>query len=60
MANEVKRVKWLLDCVTDDIDKLNEWEQAFVRSVEERFRKYADVSDKQYDILERIYEEKCQ
>jgi uncharacterized membrane-anchored protein len=58
--NEPKRVKWLLECVTDDIDKLTDWEQSFVRSVEEQNRKNGGMSDKQYNTLERIYEERCQ
>lgn len=60
MANEPRRIAWLMENVTDDIDKCTEWEQSFVRSVDEQFRKKGEISDKQYDILERIYDQRCQ
>lgn len=60
MANEPQRIKWVLDGVTDDIDKCSEWEQGFLRSIEEQFRKTGSLSDKQYDTLEKIYEQRSQ
>jgi len=60
VANEPRRIKRLLEIVTDDIDKCTEWEQAFLRSVEEQFRKKGALTDSQYDTLEKIYTERCQ
>lgn len=60
MANEPRRIKWLMEAVTDDIDKLTEWEQGFVQNVEAVFRRSGSLSDGQYDKLEKIYEERCQ
>jgi len=60
MASDPKRIKHVLEAVTDDIDKLNEWEQSFIRNIEETFRKRGELSDGQYDKLEAIYEERCQ
>lgn len=60
MANEPQRVKHILEDVTDAIDTCNEWEQSFVRSVEEQFRKKGELTDGQYDKLEQIWEKRCQ
>lgn len=57
-----KRLKWVISGL--DFDRLNDWETQFVEDVEKRFedRKRRDghgyVTDKEEDILERLYKEK--
>ena len=49
------RVKWILQALIDDMDKLTDWEQKFVISIEEYFKKNTFVTDAQYDKLEEVY-----
>ena len=58
--NEPKRIKWLLESVTDDIDRLNDWERGFVESVERQFKAKGTLSDGQFNVLEKIYERLCE
>ena len=45
----------LLEC-----DKLSSWESGFVESVAEQFERKGELSDKQCETLNRIYEERTQ
>lgn len=38
--------------------ELTEWEDKFIESVKESFEKYGNLTDKQFDVLDRIYSEK--
>lgn len=38
--------------------KLTKWEESFVESVQEQFQRRGSISDRQEEILERIYAEK--
>lgn len=60
MSNDPKRIKWTLEACIDVIDECTEWEQGFLRGVEEQFRKRGSLTDSQFDTLEKIYEQRCQ
>lgn len=40
------------------VEDLSEWEDDFVSSVRQQFENKGDLSDKQFEILERIYARK--
>lgn len=50
------RLKWIISGL--DFDLLSPWENAFVDTIEWNFKKKRDLSQKQEEILERIYREK--
>ena len=57
LANDHKRIEWLLLCVTSpDGVELNDWEHKFVESVEKQFKQRGTLSDGQYEKLEQVYE----
>lgn len=39
--------------------KLTDWERNFIESVDDQFGRYGRLSDKQLDILKRIYEDRA-
>lgn len=49
--------QWL-DAIRDDSDGLTKWEQDFVDSITEQFAQRGSISERQQEILERIYAEK--
>lgn len=49
---------WLSQC-ENQFTKLSKWEQDFVESLREQFTQRGRLSEKQLEILERIYAEKC-
>ena len=49
------RVKWILQALIDDMDKLTDWEQGFVINIEEYLKKNTFVTDTQYEKLEEVY-----
>jgi hypothetical protein len=51
-----ERVKWIISGL--EFDDLNEWEQKFVESVENRVDSGLEPTDKQMEKLEEIYKEK--
>ena len=55
-----ERVHMMLDHLADEYDAvwpdLPEWEQKFLASVRQQFAKKGELSVKQYQALERIYE----
>ncbi len=56
---EAKRLDWILAKAQTTTEGLTEWEQSFVDDMTERFEKYdrsLTVSEKQWDVLERIAE----
>ena len=50
------RLSWIITHL--DFDKLIEWEELFVISIEEYFKKHADLTEKQENIMERLHREK--
>ena len=56
---EAERLDWILSCAGDAENKLSEWENSFIVDLTERREKYADalnVTEKMWDVLERIHE----
>jgi hypothetical protein len=56
---KVHKLELIINGAKDRFDELSEWEQGFVVSIEERYKEYKDgvlISDKQWGILDRIYE----
>jgi uncharacterized membrane-anchored protein len=45
--------EWIDQCL--ECDRLTEWEEEFVTSVKEQLEKKGSLSEKQVEILERIY-----
>ncbi len=50
------RLSWIISGL--DFDLLTDWEEKFVESVEAYFKRTGDVTQKQEEILERIFQEK--
>ena len=54
---EAKRLDWILAKAQMATEDLTEWEECFVNDMTDRLEKYGrslTVSDKQWDVLERI------
>lgn len=51
-----ERLRWVLTGL--EYDRLTDWESKFVENVEEYFKKHGDLTDKQEEVLERIFKEK--
>lgn len=59
MAYSYERAKWCLKAINEDLVKeLTDWEEKFIDSVTKQFEKNGILTDKQFEIVERIYEEK--
>ena len=54
MAGDPKRIKMIFRYM--EHDRLNDWEENFVESVERQFRTKEELTDDQYKKLEEIYE----
>jgi len=50
------RLKWIISGL--DFEDLTDWEQRFVESVEGQFQRKGDLTEKQEELLEKIYREK--
>jgi hypothetical protein len=57
LAYQQKRVSWVISGI--DYEKVNDWEQSFVESVEAQSQSGKMLSTPQMVILERIYRQKC-
>lgn len=51
-----KRFNWIVKAL--DADKLNDWELQFLGDLEIKVKKGLELTDRQEEILERIFEEK--
>lgn len=51
-----ERIKWVMGGI--DIEDLTNWEQEFLESIEAQSDKGKFLSDRQMEILEKIYKEK--
>jgi len=58
MTYKAETIREWLDAIRDDSDGLTKWEQEFVDSVAKQFETRGSISDRQEEILERIYAEK--
>lgn len=48
----------MFDCLDSPSRELTKWESDFIESVYDQFTKSGKLSDKQFEILEKIYAEK--
>lgn len=53
-----KQIEYMLDSVENEGRGLSPWEKSFTESVRDQFDRRGDLSEKQVEILERIYTEK--
>lgn len=51
-------LQYWISAIQDEEDKLTEWETNFVQSIDFSFRLGCNLSERQEEILERIYAEK--
>jgi hypothetical protein len=56
--DKVKLIQHMLECLESPSRELTKWEEGFVESVREQFLERGSLSDRQTEILERIYAEK--
>ena len=49
-------ITYMLKACTDNLDDLTSWEESFIESVNEQFQNRNDLSDRQCEILEKIYD----
>lgn len=50
------RFNWILKAI--DFDELTSWEEDFLQSCDSQLKKKNELSEKQIDIIERIFREK--
>jgi hypothetical protein len=54
-----KEIQWMLHAIPTEEERgwvaLSEWEQGFVTSVREQFERRAQLSEKQLEVLRRVY-----
>ena len=53
-----ERIAEVIDICLDEIDRLTKWEQGFIASLSDQWEQRHRLSDRQKEILERIYVEK--
>jgi hypothetical protein len=53
-----EKVEYFLDACETEARNLSKWESDFLLSLRDQFDRSGALSDKQYEILERIYVEK--
>ena len=58
MKNSKQVVKDWLDALKHPRHELTKWEEDFIASVTEQFKSRGSISDRQEEILERVYAEK--
>lgn len=47
-----------VDALNENIDELTKWEEDFVDSIAERLQRKVNLTERQAEVLERIYSEK--
>ena len=52
------RLGEVIEACTENTDRLTDWERQFIESVSDQWDRRHSLSDKQREILERIYVEK--
>lgn len=58
MNNKVEIVRDWIDRINDEGLNLSDWEKQFMESVTDQFGRKSSISDKQEEIVERIYTDK--
>jgi len=53
-----EQIRMMLDALETPSKELTKWEQQFLESIADQFDRTQTLSDKQFDILDRIYAEK--
>lgn len=53
-----EQIAFMIDSLGVPIKSLTPWEEQFLESVSDQFDRSSSLSDKQFEILERIYSEK--
>lgn len=48
-------IRYAIDYCADNFERLTEWENGFIESISEKFERYGSLSEKQEEILEKIY-----
>lgn len=51
-------VAHMLDSLKTPSRELSKWEEGFIESVDEQFTARGSISERQFEILERVYAEK--
>ena len=58
MIHDRKVIQQWLDDIANEGWNLTKWEESFIESVTDQFNKTGTVSERQEEIIERIYTEK--
>lgn len=62
MSVRLERAKlhqnWIDACVNESKKRLTKWEENFLESISDQLTRTGSLSDRQAEILERIYQEK--
>lgn len=51
-------IEHMLSSLDSPNRELTKWEEEFLTSIEEQFKRRNNLSDRQFEVLERIYAEK--
>ena len=57
-SEDTKKLEYMLDACENEARGLSKWEQSFLESVRDQFDHTRSLSEKQKEILERIYVDK--
>lgn len=58
MNNKYELIQHWINEINEHGVNLSKWEKDFMESISEQFEKYKTISDKQEEIVERIYTDK--
>jgi len=58
METNIVLEEWVRCCLEEHVKPLTDWEEQFLQSIGERLSDYGRLSERQVEILERIYAEK--
>ena len=51
-----QRIRFMLDFAESHINKCTQWEQNFIESISDQFGNSGKLSDKQFEILDKIFD----
>ena len=57
-TEETKKLAYMLDACENEARRLSKWEQSFIESIRDQFDRTQSLSERQKEILERIYVDK--
>ena len=57
-TNKEELIKHMLQALETPVHTLTKWEENFLESINEQFSTKKSLSDRQYEILDRLYSEK--